>query len=516
MVRKKKKNKKPKPVAPVRHLMQLSNVTGWGEIDESKVKDYGENGWEPDELFQRTNVFSAPGQVPHSPSIPLVGPSSIEEPDVHCYLLLVVPPSLEYIAQKECERLWSATHEVTCGRIVVAIHSVADLYRANSLRCCSAIRVMLAEFEDYVLESEPDHEVLSYVTNEVQNLPWEGPYQAWAMISGNGPGDPYVDLHSVHPPPSFRVSCTASDAPEWTDEVCKSFERGVVRALGWDLNPLSPHMDILVEIQNSNITFSIELKKSEILDLMDPSFQRFKDNVVTYTLVHIANLKCGDAVFNASCGVLDISAEVSKCQPGAVQVFGDNRRVTVYDAKQKLSRWNRQGGDPEGCIVQQDCLPFRDESIDVLFALLGETKKPNEYQNTQQITRQLKEIARVCRRSIGRVVLLAKIDEDWIHYVIVNSRLWHIHHKVKTQFGEFQCLMFILRRGAAPIAKTDSARSVVHPGQGSQPRSSRGSRSNLTCQRRRRPTSASSSGAGTGTGTTRLLSNEQMDWNSTL
>lgn len=328
----KKKNKKPRPVAQVTHLMRLSNVIGWGEVDASQVQDYGPDAWQPDEQFQRTNVFSDPSAYATGagPSAHHQGNVSSEDLGVAdsedlCYLLLIVPPSFEDYAEAECERLWGPVHEKNDGRIVVAVNSPDELCRANSLRCCSAVRVMLVEFEDYVYEPFPDFEFLNYMTNEVKILPWTGPYRAWATINGNAPVDPCSNPRDVHPKPSFRVRWTVSDAPSWNEEVCKSFEKGVIEAFKWEINNISPDIDILVEIQNGNITVSIELVGNVISDPLSPPFKPFKNNVVIHFLAELASPESGETVLNASCGVIDMSDELSKRQLDTISIFGDIR-----------------------------------------------------------------------------------------------------------------------------------------------------------------------------------------------
>lgn len=374
---------------------------------------------------------------------------------------------------------------------------------------------MLADFEQYVYDASPDHEFLNYMTSDVKRIPWTGPYRAWATMSGNAPVDPCSDPRNVHPKPSFRVRWTVSDAPSWNEEVCRSFERGVIEAFGWEANNISPDMDLLVEIQNGSITVSIELTSSVISNPLSPPYKPYKDNVVTHLLAELARPESGETVLNASCGVIDMSDELSKRQLDIISIFGDIHRVTVYDAKQNLGRWSRQGGDPDGVMFQLEALAIRDNIIDVLFAFLIPSKDLSEYQNSRLVNRQLREIARVSKQQTGRVVLLTSMNEERIHDIIIRSRMWSPHQKIRTQFGELNCSLFVLKRSSIAVPKNEIPSVATSVGQGPSSRTTRGMRSNPVYHRRRLFTSQSPGSSRLASSTPKSMS-DHMDWNTTF
>lgn len=166
-------------------------------------------------------------------------------------------------------------------------------------------------------------------------------------------------------------------------------------------------------------------------------------------------------------------------------------------------------------MFQLEALAIRDNIVDVLFAFLGPSKDLNEYQNSRLMTRQLGEIARVSKRQTARVVLLTSMNEEWIHDVIIRSRMWSLHRKIRTQFGELDCLLFVLKRSNTAVPKNEVPSVAASVGQGTSSRTTRGMRS-IPVYHRRRPSSSQSPGSSRLASSTSKSMSDHMDWNTTF
>jgi len=412
--------KKKKPVAVCRLLFEKP-TKGWGEVDESKVQDYGEFNWDPDPAFQKASSRSTqhkPGAPPGlGPLVKKVAPSRPKTQKEPITLMFTVPVRLEYVALAEIGAQWPKRKVdiISDGKINVKLKTANEISQARELRSTLGFRILVLDEPEYFRRFQEMDSLLGSLKYHGDLIQWAMPVKAWALASNKGDiYNPEISPNIWMPPPRFQVRCETEEGKIITnyDRVVKSFTDGVKNVYTkWDYDPNSADMNIVLEIKDQiHLKVFIEVESTRVENPFVHPYPTLNHKAVTFSLLQRTKLVEGEFVLNLNCSKISVAEELLRTCFADIQVVCFDEQLSAVETSIKNAAQYCDLKTSEGAVGRMTRLPFRDGTFDVVVASFYQSAS-HQINTYNTFKTQLMEIARMLQRSKGIVCLITDSEE---------------------------------------------------------------------------------------------------------
>ncbi|XP_078596175.1 tRNA (guanine(6)-N(2))-methyltransferase THUMP3-like [Branchiostoma floridae x Branchiostoma japonicum] len=264
--------------------------------------------------------------------------------------------------------------------------------------------------------------------------------------------------------PKFRVTCNRGGAKHsfTSMDAARHFGGGINDDLGWPVDLTKFDIEVVLNIYGDQVTVMIALTKGS---LHRRNIQHFGPTTLRSTIVNsmlrIANVQAGEVICDPMCGSGAISIEGGLDFRQCLHLSGDNHECACPRTRANIATINNQRRRSGQGVLPVDTLrwdvgnlPLRDETVDVFITDMPFGKRHGSKQGNWELYRRtVRDMARVCRYSTGRAVLLTE-DKKCLNKVLTEyDSLWSKKLVLFIKMGGLDAAIYQLKRTNNPFPK---------------------------------------------------------------
>ncbi|XP_033098766.1 THUMP domain-containing protein 3-like [Anneissia japonica] len=369
-----------------------------------------------------------------------------------------VPTGFEYLIKEECAEKLQTQAQHRRGKVYFPI-KFEDLKKVTTLRGVDNIYVVGKEIKDERLLKEKD-EAIKFLVDFTESFNWLPVLKAWQSFNGTNFDLSVPDQESSSEQrnvPSFRVTCTRSGKNHKfgsPDGACHVGGK-INDIYHWPVKMKNSDLDILVEISDDSVIFGIALTRESLhrrnITHFGPTTLR---PTVAYGMLRLASPQPGDVVCDPMCGGASVTIEGACAWESNYFLSADINHVATERSVANLNdiaayrKEQKRGGLMNDVLRWDVCnIPLKTNSVDIVISDIPFGKRMgSKYKNWQLYEGGLREMARVCRPSTGRAVLLTQ-DKKCMHKTLnLLSHLWRRKTQLFINLGGMAACVYLLQR----------------------------------------------------------------------
>ncbi|XP_061688827.1 THUMP domain-containing protein 3 [Syngnathoides biaculeatus] len=264
----------------------------------------------------------------------------------------------------------------------------------------------------------------------------------------------------------FRVTCNrAGDKHSFSsNEAARDFGGAVQEFFQWKADMTKFDIEVLLNIHNSEVVIGIALTEESLhrrnISHFGPTTLR---STLCYGMLRLCKPQPSDIVLDPMCGTGAIPLEGALEFPASFYISGDNNDMAVNRTVNNVCHIQKRKED-KGCApglpidtVRWDLasLPMRSSSVDIIVTDMPFGKRMgSRKKNWDLYPSCLREMARVCRPTSGKAVLLTQDKKCFSKALSRIGGLWRKQHTVWVNVGGLHAGVFVLRRTGAAFGQT--------------------------------------------------------------
>ncbi|XP_071961654.1 tRNA (guanine(6)-N(2))-methyltransferase THUMP3-like [Antedon mediterranea] len=385
-----------------------------------------------------------------------------------------VPTGFEYLIKEECKEKLENEAQCRRGKVYFPI-KFEDLHKVITLRGVDNVFIVAKEIvKDERLLDEKEA-AIKFLVNFTEGFNWLPALNAWQSFTGTN-----FDLTLPDPNnsseqrnlPSFRVTCTRSGQRHKfgsPDGACHIGGK-INDMYHWPVKMKNSDLDIMVDITDDSVIFGIALTRASLhrrnITHFGPTTLR---PTVAYGMLRLANPKPGEVVCDPMCGGGSVTIEGACSWASNYFVAADINKVGTERAVGNLtdmaaSRKIEQGkGALMNDVLRWDVckLPLKTNSVDVFISDMPFGKRMgSKYRNWQLYEQGLREMARVCRPTTGRAVLLTQDKKCMQKTLYQFTTMWRKKTQLFINMGGMSACVYLLQRCKDKLNHEDSSENT--------------------------------------------------------
>eukprot|EP00117_Sycon_ciliatum_P038475 scpid20302/ scgid5409/ THUMP domain-containing protein 3 len=261
--------------------------------------------------------------------------------------------------------------------------------------------------------------------------------------------------------PTFRATCNRIGMKHTFSsmDIARAFGGSCNDRHHWTVKMVDSDIDVVVNIMERNIEVCIALTTESLhyrnMSFFGPTTLR---STICNGLLRLANIQPGEVVCDPMCGSGSIPIEGAVAFPKGVYLGGDNHEVgcgysanniTALSEKRMLADKGALPIDTYLWDVGQ--LPLRTGSVDAFVSDLPFGKRIGSAANNKVLyPRLLLEMARVCRCTTGRAVLMS-LDKRTLLRSVSASPFWKTRYSRTLNVGGLPACAYYLTRNSKEV-----------------------------------------------------------------
>ncbi|BFZ08804.1 hypothetical protein BsWGS_11843 [Bradybaena similaris] len=267
--------------------------------------------------------------------------------------------------------------------------------------------------------------------------------------------------------PKFRVTCfrTGDSHPFDSTSAAASFGSAIVTYFGWQVDLKNFDIEIILNIDNEEVTVSLALTKMSLhyrnLVAFGPTTLRA---TICYNMLRLCRIKNGDFVCDPMCGTFAIPIEGALNWVNCFHFGGDIHEKAIEKVILNVAAvQERKKQGKEGCLkldaLQWDVqrLPLRDKCVDVFVSDLPfGHRMGSRSANSALYSSLLSEMARTARPG-ARACLLTEDKANLIKAIQNMGRYWQRRLILNINIGGLTGFVFLLTRTVASVTPSCSS-----------------------------------------------------------
>ncbi|XP_066520223.1 THUMP domain-containing protein 3 [Hoplias malabaricus] len=268
-------------------------------------------------------------------------------------------------------------------------------------------------------------------------------------------------------PLKFRVTCNrAGDKHSFTsNDAARDFGGAVQEFFQWKADMTKFDVEVLLNIHNNEVVIGIALTEESLhrrnITHFGPTTLR---STLAYGMLRLSKPQISDVIVDPMCGTGAIPLEGVIEWSHSFFLSGDNHDMAVsrtvnninHIVKRRQTGGSTSPGLPIDTVQWDLChLPMRTSSVDIITTDMPFGKRMgSKKKNWDLYPSCLREMARVCRPSTGRAVLLTQDKKCFQKALLRMSGLWRKTHTVWVNVGGLHAGVFVLLRTGAIFGST--------------------------------------------------------------
>uniref|UniRef100_A0AAQ5ZIM4 THUMP domain-containing protein n=1 Tax=Amphiprion ocellaris TaxID=80972 RepID=A0AAQ5ZIM4_AMPOC len=259
----------------------------------------------------------------------------------------------------------------------------------------------------------------------------------------------------------FRVTCNrAGDKHSFSsNEAARDFGGAVQEFFQWKADMTKFDIEVLLNIHNEEVVIGIALTEESLhrrnISHFGPTTLR---STLCYGMLRLCKPQESDIILDPMCGTGAIPLEGAIEFNSSFYIAGDNNDMAVNRTVNNICHFQKRRADkgsPSGLpidTVRWDLcsLPIRTSSVDIIITDMPFGKRMgSKKKNWDLYPSCLREMARVCRPSSGKAVLLTQDKKCFSKAISRMGGLWRKLHTVWVNVGGLHAGVYLLKRTAA-------------------------------------------------------------------
>ncbi|XP_023136478.1 THUMP domain-containing protein 3 [Amphiprion ocellaris] len=264
----------------------------------------------------------------------------------------------------------------------------------------------------------------------------------------------------------FRVTCNrAGDKHSFSsNEAARDFGGAVQEFFQWKADMTKFDIEVLLNIHNEEVVIGIALTEESLhrrnISHFGPTTLR---STLCYGMLRLCKPQESDIILDPMCGTGAIPLEGAIEFNSSFYIAGDNNDMAVNRTVNNICHFQKRRADkgsPSGLpidTVRWDLcsLPIRTSSVDIIITDMPFGKRMgSKKKNWDLYPSCLREMARVCRPSSGKAVLLTQDKKCFSKAISRMGGLWRKLHTVWVNVGGLHAGVYLLKRTAAVFGQT--------------------------------------------------------------
>ncbi|XP_037106926.1 THUMP domain-containing protein 3 [Syngnathus acus] len=264
----------------------------------------------------------------------------------------------------------------------------------------------------------------------------------------------------------FRVTCNrAGDKHSFSsNEAARDFGGAVQEFFQWKADMTKFDIEVLLNIHHTEVVIGIALTEESLhrrnISHFGPTTLR---STLCYGMLRLCKPQPSDIILDPMCGTGAIPLEGAIEFPASFYISGDNNDMAVNRTVNNVCHIQKRKADkgsapglPIDTVRWDLCsLPVRSSSIDIIITDMPFGKRMgSRKKNWDLYPSCLREMARVCKPTSGKAVLLTQDKKCFSKAVSRMGGLWRKQHTVWVNVGGLHAGVFLLRRTGAVFGQT--------------------------------------------------------------
>ncbi|EDV24840.1 uncharacterized protein TRIADDRAFT_25997 [Trichoplax adhaerens] len=254
--------------------------------------------------------------------------------------------------------------------------------------------------------------------------------------------------------PTFRVTCNrVGKDHQFTSMDCAAKFGGAINdLLHWRVDLSNPDINVILNIVENSINISIALTGASLhrrnITQFGPTALR---STIAYNMLRLADIQNGDIVCDPMAGGGSISVEGAVNWISSFHICGDNHHAaglrSVANRDYAGNQNNIRSMAMDVATWDVCCLPLRRNSVDIVVSDMPFGKRiGSKHKNWKLYDHALSEMARICRCSSGRAVLLTQDSKVMTKVLQQYKHLWKRRHCYWINIGGLTAAVYLLLR----------------------------------------------------------------------
>lgn len=378
--------------------------------------------------------------------IPLLGLNSNDD---LCAIEATAVTGFENVAKEECNQKLDAQPLTSRGRVLFDI-PIDRVRKVLDLRSVDNVFVVIYNNMTFDFSTDKE-ESLVKLQSIVDSCLWDKGLNVWQKMN-NVPS-----AQALTSDLKFRVTChrVGSGHSFGSPDAAGHFGSAIQEKFRWKVDMTKFDLEVILNIIDHQVYVAIALTKESLhhrnISVFGCTTLR---STIAYSLLLMANIRCGDVVCDPLCGSGAIPIEGAVAFHHAHFLCGDIYPAAIKITHQNLIHFNEKETEHNRSPLAIDIfmwnaaqLPLMDNSVDVFITDLPFGKRTgSKFENSTFYPKLLEELGRASRTVGGRAVLLTQDRRSIIRALQKTCKIWRTVKQLTVNIGGLAAGVYSLER----------------------------------------------------------------------